>query len=129
MGVAYIHSILITFHKKSVSRKNTIIDDKSIPIPIQNRIVQIIANGRRSNEGVNGVPVNRMTKNKGIKENIRFIAEDSTLDIGKIYFGIYTFVIKEEFPTIEDNPILVASVKKLKNTIPIMDFCSVKQGS
>ena len=35
-----------------------------------------------------------------------------------MYFGTYTFVIREAFPTIDVNPCPTASVKKLNKIIP-----------
>jgi hypothetical protein len=109
----------MTPHKNCVSLKNTIADDKKKLIPMQNATIQIIENGRRSSAGVIRVPVINMTKKSGIMEIRKLTPEESTLDTGKIYFGIYTFVIKDAFPTIDIKPMLVASEKKLKKTIPV----------
>jgi len=61
-------------------------------------------------------------KNSGTMEINKFIAEDKTLDTGKMYLGIYTFVIRDALPTMDIRPILVASEKKLKKTIPINKY-------
>ena len=76
-------------------------------------------NGSSNSAGVIGARVNKTTKRSGIIEISKLIVEDNTLETGKIYFGIYTLVIREEFPTMAIKPIPVASEKKLKNTIPI----------
>ena len=76
-------------------------------------------NGSSNSAGVIGARVNKTTKRSGIIEISKLIVEDKTLETGKIYLGIYTFVIREEFPTMAIKPILVASEKKLKNTMPI----------
>jgi len=124
MGVAYIHSILIIPHKNCISRKKTIADDKIKLTPIQNIIVHTRLKGKARIAEVNRTPVNKTTINNGIIESSKFIADDSTLATGKIYFGIYTFIISEELLTMDISPILVASEKKLKNTMPIIRYAA-----
>ena len=46
-------------------------------------------------------------------ESSKVTNEDNTLETGKMYLGIYTFLINEALLMIEDIDILVASEKKL----------------
>jgi hypothetical protein len=45
-----------------------------------------------------------------------------TFERGYMYFGTYTFLIKEAFPTIADIAFVVASLKKLKITCPLNKY-------
>lgn len=109
----------MTLHKNCVSRKNTILEAKSIPMPMQKIIVHTIANGSNKTAGVIVVPVRKITIKSGMSEREKLMKDDITLEIGKIYLGIYTFVIKEALLTMEFSAIPTASAKKLKNTIPV----------
>ena len=91
-------------------------------MPIQNIIVHAILNGKIRTAKVNRTPVIKITMNKGTMEINKFIVDESTLETGKIYFGIYTFVINEALPTMDISPMLVDSEKKLKNTMPIKRY-------
>ena len=91
-------------------------------MPIQNIIVHAILNGKIRTAKVNRTPVIKITMNKGTMEINKFIVDESTLETGKIYFGIYTFVINEALPTMDISPMLVDSEKKLKNTIQKTEF-------
>lgn len=97
-------------------------EDRINAMPIQNTIVQIILNGNINSAGVIGALVIIAINNSGTIEINKLIDDDITLETGKIYLGIYTLVIREAFPTIDIRPILVASLKKLKNTIPTIKY-------
>lgn len=64
----------------------------------------------------------KMIANMGTKESSIFTHDESVREIGNMYFGIYTLVISCELSTMEVKPIEVASVKKLKNTTPIIRY-------
>ena len=49
--------------------------------------------------------------NNGINVNKKFIPTNNTFDIGKIYFGIYTLLIKAKFDTTDVIAVFVASLK------------------
>jgi len=91
-------------------------------MPIQNIIVHARLKGKINMAKVKRTPVSKTTINNGIIASNKFIADNNTLEMGKIYFGIYTFVISEELPTIDISPMLVDSEKKLKNTMPIKRY-------
>ena len=54
-----------------------------------------------------------------IVEKPKLTRQETVTDIGKRYFGIYTFLISEELTTIESSPMFVADEKKLKTNCPV----------
>ena len=57
-----------------------------------------------------------------MNENAKLIKQDNTLDKQNKYLGIYTFLIREAFHTMEFIPWVVASVLKLKIICPIKTY-------
>lgn len=72
------------------------------------------------NDGFKLTPVINVTNSNGINDIPKLIDEDIVRANGKIYFGIYTFVINLELLVIEFKHIVVHSLKKLKHTTPVI---------
>ena len=68
------------------------------------------------------VPVIMATNNNGTKDINKLTDEDIVFDKGKIYFGIYTLVIKRELLVTEFKHIVVHSLKKEKHTTPTIKY-------
>ena len=65
---------------------------------------------------------NKIIANQGINVNRKLIPTNRHFDIGKIYFGIYTLVIKRELLVTEFKHIVVHSLKKEKHTTPTIKY-------
>jgi hypothetical protein len=113
IGVAYIHAVTTTLQINWVSRKNTMVLERIKETPMENKIIHSMPNGKSRIVHLMLTPVKITTISKGITAKTKLIVEEKTLAMGKIYFGTYTFVIKEALPTIEVIAIVVASEKKL----------------
>ena len=98
-------------HKNCISRKKTYKEQTIILIPVEKAIRNIINNGISNKAFVNCTSTKAIKINNGTKEMPRLIADDNTFDIGKIYLGIYTLLIKLALFTIDSNPCDVASEK------------------
>ena len=122
MGVRYIHSMLITPQRNWVSRKNTIMEASSSPMPKANRNRQMMGNGSSRILTVRREPVSSRTMPSGIRDRPRFTVEEMVRDSGYIYFGTYTLVIRAVFPVMEVRQEPVTSLKKFQQTIPLSRY-------
>ena len=72
------------------------------------------------------VPIPNLVKiikpNHGIKVNRKFIPTNRHLANGKMYFGIYTLLIKEKLSTTEVMAVLLASEKYCYMIIPVIKY-------
>jgi hypothetical protein len=75
-------------------------------------------NGNNRIAGVIGAPVTTITITIATSENSSVMNEEITLESGKIYLGIYTFLISGPALRIEFIDNEVASAKKLKIICP-----------
>ena len=94
--------------------------DKMNPIPTVNKNKHINENGNNKCHQLSPVPVAKMIIYKGINVNKKFIPTNRHFESGKMYFGMYTLLIREKLPTTLLIAKLEASLKQLKNVNPII---------
>ena len=81
-----------------------------MPTPKAKTIKHTKKKNIRINDGWIPKPDTSVINNKGISEINKLMDDDIVLDKGKIYFGIYTFLIKFALEDIDCKHILVTSL-------------------
>ena len=79
-------------------------------------------NGNRKNVTVGHTPENAITMSTATMENNRFTQANRHFSSGNMYLGIYTFFKSCEFSNTEPMAPLVASLKKVHNTLPTKKY-------
>lgn len=121
-GVKYNNAVIKTEYKCTISLNLTAIAPKINPVPKENTITK--SNGIIDNKIVqcSSARVANITQINAVKEAIKLMEHDNTLDTINKYFGIYIFLINGALPIIEVIELEVASEKKLKITCPLSKY-------
>ena len=105
-----------------MSRKNTVSELSSSPMPMANTKQSSTTNGNRKNVAVGHTPENAITMSTATMENSRLTHANRHFSNGNMYLGIYTFFKSCEFSSTEPMAPLVASLKKVHNTLPTKKY-------
>ena len=102
-----------------ISLNFTTIAARINPTPRENATNNANGINARRDVQCNSTLIASITKISAVKEAIKLIKLDITLDNTNKYLGTYTFLIKDPFIIIAPIELFVASEKKLKITCPL----------
>ena len=116
MAEKYISMVVNTLHKCMMSRKNTVKVASTRPTPRLNRNSVKSGYTASTTVGCSGAPVKIITIISATKLNTQFTSAKHTFSSGKMYLGMYTFLMSGAAPSMLDMALVVASLKKVNSS-------------